>query len=48
MSKDIDHGGAKWDLTIYQLVFDEQTMDLYLKINHDSDQWQKIPLKNVL
>lgn len=33
MDKKIDEGGAKWGLTIYQIIFDPKNLMLYLKPN---------------
>jgi hypothetical protein len=45
MDTKISAGGAALDLTIYQLIFDRSDFSLYIKINKESDQWNKIPLK---
>lgn len=44
MNTNIEDGGAVVDRTIYQLIFDESTLDLYIKINNQSDEWQYVPL----
>ncbi len=44
MNRRIDDGGALWDLTIYQLIFDENDLSLYIKIVPESDSWNQIPL----
>ncbi len=45
MNTNITQGGADWPLTIYQLIFDESNLSLYVKINPESDTaWTSIPL----
>jgi len=44
MDLDINHGGAVWDLTIYQIIFDPSNQSLYIKTNNESSNWNKIPL----
>src|SRR3990167_8857688 len=45
MNTPITQGGADWSLTIYQLIFDESSLSLYVKINPESDTaWTSIPL----
>jgi hypothetical protein len=44
MDKTIKTGGAVWDFTIYQLIFDESDLSLYAKILPESSQWIHVPL----
>ena len=45
MNKDIDEGGAFWEMTIYQIIFDTSNHDLYLKrALFDQDSWTQVPL----
>jgi hypothetical protein len=44
MDKPLNEGGALMPSTIYQLILDQSDLSLYIKINHQGDTWQKIPL----
>ena len=44
MDKSISAGGAVWDFTIYQLIFDESDLSLYVKIMADASGWTRVPL----
>ena len=45
MNTDIDHGGAFWEETIYQIIFDTFNHDLYLtRADFDNHSWTKISL----
>jgi hypothetical protein len=44
MDKHILSGGAVWAPTIYQLIYDSSTQNLYVKINSAANTWSKIPL----
>lgn len=45
MNVDIDHGGAFWEMTIYQIIYDSSNHDLHLKrASFDGDSWTKISL----
>jgi len=37
-----DNGGAKWDFTIYQIIFDTNTQELCLKTPQESTEWSCI------
>lgn len=45
MEKDLAHGGAAWDLTIYQLIFDQSSFNLYIRTVQNPQQWTEVPLK---
>lgn len=47
MDKNIKDGGAVWDMTIYQIIFDPNDLSLYLKIHNYSTEWINIPLKEI-
>ena len=47
MDTSMANGGAVWALTIYQLIFDESDMTLYVKINNQGDGWNNIPLADL-
>jgi hypothetical protein len=47
MDRDIREGGAKFDFTIYQIIFDPGSLTLYLKIPGNKSGWSKISLKNI-
>lgn len=47
MDLDIKSGGAVWDLTIYQIIFDPSDLFLYIKINKESANWNKISLREL-
>lgn len=47
MNKNIKQGGAVWDFTIYQLIVDSSSMDLYVRLLSDPNRWYKIPLNNM-
>jgi hypothetical protein len=47
MNVQIDQGGAVWGMTIYQLIFDASTMDLYVRLVNDPATWNRIPLSKV-
>lgn len=44
MDKKIAEGGAAWDLTIYQIIFDENDYSLYIKILANGPTWTRVPL----
>lgn len=44
MNKKYEDGGAVWNATIYQLIFDPNNLTLYIKINKQHD-WNSIPLQ---
>lgn len=44
MNTTIPNGGAVWNFTIYQLIFDSKNMDLYVRILSNPSVWNKIPL----
>jgi len=46
MDRDIDHGGALWDFTIYQMIFDTSTFRLLLKVNMETQEWTEILLQD--
>ena len=48
MDQPLKEGGAVWDFTIYQLIFDASDQSLYVKINHQGKDWTKIPLGQLL
>ena len=43
----IPDGGATWDLTIYQMVYDSTTNDLYLKRTLEDNEWQHVELNDL-
>lgn len=47
MDKNMAQGGAAWNFTIYQLIFDSSDLSLYAKINNQGNVWNKIPLKEL-
>ena len=47
MDKDISNGGGKWDITIYQIIFNPQNLNLYLQAKGQTS-WSEIPLKKTL
>jgi hypothetical protein len=47
MNMPINDGGAVWSYTIYQLIFDESTQTLYVKINANGNAWTPIPLADL-
>lgn len=46
MDKNLEEGGARWDLTIYQIIFDSNSLDLYLKVPNLNANWTKIALSS--
>mgnify|MGYP003638995998 CR=1 FL=1 len=44
MAKRLLAGGAAWDFTVYQLIYDTSTQALYVRYNHAGD-WTAIPMK---
>ena len=49
MDTDIAQGGGRWKNTIYQLIFDERDLSLYIKILGDKPtKWLQIPLNDFL
>jgi hypothetical protein len=47
MDTDITKGGGRWKNTIYQVIFDESDLSLYIKILGDkTTTWQQIPLND--
>lgn len=44
MNKTITEGGAVWSSTIYQIIVDMSDLNLYIKINREGKEWNKIPL----
>ena len=44
MDTSINDGGAVWNLTIYQIIYDAGK-DLYLKITQTQDDWTQLPLQ---
>jgi hypothetical protein len=44
MDIDLLDGGSKWDLTIYQIVFDSSEQNLFLKRSSFDDEWYKVEL----
>lgn len=40
----IENGGAKWDYTIYQIIFDTSSLDLLIKTPKISHEWHRIEL----
>lgn len=42
MDLDINHGGGKWDFTIYQIIFNTYDQSLYIKLNSKNDNWNHI------
>jgi hypothetical protein len=48
MITDISSGGAAWNMTIYQIIFDESDYSLYLRITSGQpNNWVKIPLQQL-
>ncbi|MCX8514685.1 MAG: C45 family autoproteolytic acyltransferase/hydrolase [Burkholderiales bacterium] len=47
MSTSINSGGAVWDATIYQIIFDAATMNLYIRILSNPNTWEQIPLGEI-
>lgn len=37
-------GGTNWDATIYQIAFDTNTQDLYLRVTQEDQEWTHIDL----
>jgi hypothetical protein len=46
MSLSIPNGGARSDLTIYQLIYDTKSMELYVNIPILKNSWQTVNLKD--
>jgi hypothetical protein len=45
MNTDMNNGGALWDYTIYQIIYDSSNQDLYItRPIYDHGDWTKIPL----
>jgi len=44
MDKKIEEGGAVWDFTIYQMIFNPKNLTLYLKITQEQKDWTPINL----
>ena len=44
LDKKLDNAGATWEYTIYQMVFDTHTQDLYLKVTQEDLEWTHIGL----
>jgi hypothetical protein len=47
MDKNIKDGGAVWDLTVYQIIFDPSDLSLYLKVHSSAAKWVRVPLKEL-
>ncbi|OGT66176.1 MAG: hypothetical protein A3J38_06780 [Gammaproteobacteria bacterium RIFCSPHIGHO2_12_FULL_45_9] len=47
MDTTITNGGAVWDLTIYQMIFDASNLSLYLKSTLYQTDWTHIPLSEL-
>jgi hypothetical protein len=47
MDTPMSNGGAVWSFTIYQLIFDSSTMNLYVRILSNPSTWNQIPLKQL-
>eukprot|EP01084_Bolivina_argentea_P298257 513959_1 len=49
MNVTLENGGALWNLTIYQIVFDSSTFSLFLRntLNSHQNNWTHIPLNEL-
>lgn len=47
MSYNINDGGAVWDFTIYQIVYDTANKEIYIKQNNYINQWQKFTFAQI-
>jgi len=45
MERRIEDGGALWNYTIYQIIFDQSNLDLYLRSISLNQYWEKISLQ---
>jgi hypothetical protein len=47
MTIPIDNGGAVWAATIYQIIYDASTMNLYIRVLSNPTTWEQIPLAEI-
>jgi len=47
MDTKLENGGAVWDFTIYQIIFDTSSSDLYVKVTKEDKEWTKVPLQKL-
>ncbi len=45
MDIELNQGGSAWDLTLYQLLFEPQSLSLYIRQMQAKEVWQRINLK---
>ena len=47
MDKNISQGGAVWEHTIYQIIYDTNSNNIYIKQNKLDSVWQKFEFKQI-
>lgn len=47
MDKSLEDGGATWNMTIYQIVYESSSNALFLKRKIEDKEWQYIDLDSM-